>query len=315
MKFGFALLLLISANAVQAQSPIAAPRPAPGLVEQLRPMYDGFFDVGEVKGKIGGTSAIVLRKPVFSDDARRAGVGGRVRVEVVIAPDGTVSSAKAVSGPNVHYAAAERASLTSVFKPTGTSIDGHLTYDFLIKKPNWFLVGFDLYAGYESNPGVIRAAFPEQWSEEHAIATKLTELIIANPRLDVPKLESIETRNGSSAIVTATVTLPVPPSPDEFRNLAAGLRDKIRLRLKNDPTALSQFSLGERFVEALLARDPGALAGLNALIGRTLDDGTALPPEFVGKLRSFHDLPADNRRRAEFSQLISDLRRIDATSD
>jgi hypothetical protein len=313
MKFGFVFLLLIFAIAAHAQSPTVAPRPAPGIVVQFRPMYDGFFDVGEVRGKIGGTTAIVLRKPVFSDDAKRAGVGGRVRVGIVIAPDGTVSSAKAVSGPEVHYAAAERAALISVFKPTGTSIDGHLTYDFLIRKPNWFLVAFDLYAGYESNPGVIRAAFPEQWIDEHAIATKLTELIIANPRLDVPKLESFETRNGSSAIVTASVT--VPPSPTEFRNLATGLRDKIRQRLKNDPTALSQFNLGERFVEALLARDPGAFAGLNALIGITLGEDRTLPADFVGKLRSFHELPNDNARREGFSQLISDLRRIESITD
>ncbi len=312
MKLGIIVLALIFASVAHAQSPAASPRPIPGFVEPIRPMYYGFFDVGEVKGKIGGTSAIVLRKPVFGDQARLSAASGRVRVEIEIAPDGTVSAAKPVSGPEAHYAAAERAALGSVFKPTGTSINGHLTYEFIIRKPNWFLVAFDLYAGYESNPGVIQAAFPEQWTEERSIAAKLLELIAANPRADIPRLESFEKGTGSSAVSTASVTVPVPPSPAEFRNLAASLRDKIRLRLKPDRSALSQFKLGERFVEALLARDPGALAGLNPVIDKALAEDDSLPPEFINRLRSFSELPNDHARREGFAQLIDDLRRIGA---
>ncbi|MBK8812885.1 MAG: energy transducer TonB [Acidobacteria bacterium] len=286
LKF-FVFLALLSANVAAQQPKIDPPRPdgAPQIRESFNfPRYPNFFRVGEIKGKIAPAKAIYLPTPTFPENAREAGVDGKVRVDIIIATDGTVSSAKSVSGAKEFFPAAETAAVNSRFLPPGIEVAAYLTYEFIIRKPNWFLVAFDLYTIPDSNPGVIRKAFPSDWAEEIELAERLIE--IGRRRPPRPNLVgATRTATDNTTMIRASVSLPSP----ELNAAATNLAGKIRLRLAADPASLRQFELAEGFIQALTAfRNPAMQNYSTGLLRRFVDESPEnLPPTWIARLRGF----------------------------
>jgi TonB family protein len=87
-------------------------------------------------GSLTEADAVKLVKPVYSQIAARARIGGKVVVEVVLDEHGSVKSAKAISGSAMLKNECEAAALRSQFKPrmwNGEPIaaTGQVTYNFI----------------------------------------------------------------------------------------------------------------------------------------------------------------------------------------
>ena len=68
--------------------------------------------------------------PLFPPLARQAGLAGTVKIEVVVALDGKVKSARAVGGPPVFITAALEAAKQWVFEPAGKETTQILEFAF-----------------------------------------------------------------------------------------------------------------------------------------------------------------------------------------
>ena len=68
--------------------------------------------------------------PIFPELARRMNVAGSVKVEVIVAPNGTVKSAKALGGHPLLIDAALKAAKDSKFEPAGEETKELITYNF-----------------------------------------------------------------------------------------------------------------------------------------------------------------------------------------
>ena len=89
-----------------------------------------------IEGGVLNSKAVSLPKPVFSEEAKRLKVSGRVTVRVVVDENGKVISAQATDGPAPLRAAAEDAARQATFEPTvkdgiTVKVSGLLTYDFV----------------------------------------------------------------------------------------------------------------------------------------------------------------------------------------
>jgi TonB family protein len=69
-------------------------------------------------------------KPVFPELAKRMNVAGSVKVECVVAPNGTVKSAKALGGHPLLIDAALTAAKSSKFEPAAEETKELITYNF-----------------------------------------------------------------------------------------------------------------------------------------------------------------------------------------
>jgi len=106
------------------------PEPAETAEEKPPPQTPSRISGGVLNGK-----ATSLPQPVYPRVARRAGISGRVVVQVLISKSGDVISASAFSGPALLRPAAVRAARRAKFSPTLLSgqpvtVSGVLTYDF-----------------------------------------------------------------------------------------------------------------------------------------------------------------------------------------
>ena len=86
-------------------------------------------------GSLTEANATRMAKPVYSPMAQRTNIEGRVVVDLELNADGNVTSAKAISGPQILRQAAEDAASKSKFKPAmfaGKPIKGKgtITYNF-----------------------------------------------------------------------------------------------------------------------------------------------------------------------------------------
>lgn len=95
------------------------------------PMITPFSRVG---GVLNG-KATSLPKPDYPEEARRAKVGGKVQVRLLINKAGDVVKASAISGDPILRPAAEEAALQAKFTPTLLSgepveVSGLITYTF-----------------------------------------------------------------------------------------------------------------------------------------------------------------------------------------
>ena len=68
--------------------------------------------------------------PVFPELAKRMNVAGSVKVEVVVAPNGMVKSAKALGGHPLLIDAALKAAKDSKFEPAAEETKELITYNF-----------------------------------------------------------------------------------------------------------------------------------------------------------------------------------------
>jgi len=299
-------LIAFLAVAVAAQPSI---KPQPQFVpDLLGPDYSPFFVVGEVKGRIVPARAIVLRRPEFVEEARDAAVEGLVRVDIVIAPDGTVSSAKAVSGPSPLYETCEYAATNSRFLPPGAEVPGFLQYEFRVKKPNWFTVSFDLYAVSRMRPAVMRKAFAEDWVRENEIAALLIEAQSAFRR--VPALMVVFEKRDQKMSAELRVD-DVPKFARDAGGLTLELRQLLRERLESDPGAMELFRLGEAFVTLSVADYPGNRGTIADLLEPFVDrPPKLLPPETFGRLREFYFRVRGKKYDSYFQDLDDLLREL-----
>lgn len=72
----------------------------------------------------------VATKPIFPELAKRMNVAGSVKVECVVAPNGTVKSAKALGGHPLLIDAAVTAAKSSKFEPAAEETKELITYNF-----------------------------------------------------------------------------------------------------------------------------------------------------------------------------------------
>lgn len=316
-----ALIMILAAGAA-AQSgpkPRPSPRQEPGLKSQpqfipdfLSPDYSAFYVVGDVKGRIVPARAISLRRPAFVDEARDAGVEGKVRVDIVIAPDGTVASAKAVNGPSQFYETCEYAAKNSRFLPSGAEVPGYLQYEFSIKKPNWFAVSTDLYAISRMSPAVIRKALPADWVREIEIADRLVgtqSTLRGRPALIVV----FESRGRNMSKALAKIDVPKPGR--DTAALALELRQLIRARLETDPDALELFRLGETFATIAVSEDVRSdMTTLELLEPYINRPPKALPAETFSIFRDFYEKIREGKMTGyaiELGNLLRELRTFD----
>jgi protein TonB len=91
------------------------------------------------KDKVIKGELIEAPPPVYPDEAKKEKIEGKVVVAIVIGHDGNVISAKAKSGPEALYGAAETAASKARFKPTTkdgipAKVYGMMTYNFVLDK-------------------------------------------------------------------------------------------------------------------------------------------------------------------------------------
>lgn len=237
--------------------------------------YDGSenFTVGEVKGTVK-TKAVYLPKPVYPDEARRAGVEGTVRVQISIDEQGNVTNAASLSGNVLLTGVAESAARRSKFRilrdTTGQAIKaaGVMVYSFEIKKAGWSKIGYDLNllkqlpVSMVSIPAISKAIDPE-WTTEKELFARLEEIRQGAPdppEKPFPVLVSSGINKYPNEIAVQSQTMVVTPpqraTPDQaaiVQNLISGLRG----RLANDELSSWQFDLGLNLGTAFqLFRDP-----------------------------------------------------------
>jgi TonB family protein len=233
-----------------------------------------FFKAGEITGRLGGAKAIMLEKPVYSDEARISGAEGKVRVEIAIDEDGNVTGARAVSGPPELYTAAEKAALKSRFTVPktgggGAPVEGYLNYEFLIEAPNWFTVAYAITAFdvRPVGPGAVRKAFPSDWKEEHELLRRLAETKPVDLGDLKPKIvfESKQD-SGNSSILTQRIEGRIGPPPIDYETVAltGDLISSLRKRLEDDPPNLWRFDLCLNLLGAAILR-PDRASGRRAV--------------------------------------------------
>ncbi len=288
-----------------------------------------FFRVGDITGNIGEAKAIVLMKPVFPIEAKEAGAEGKVRVQIEIDENGGVTSAKAVSGHQLLYEAAQSAALKSKFltpKINGQreKLAGYLNYNFLIETPNWFKVGYDLALG-ERVPrigflqtAVIKKAFQADWKTENDLILKLAEIIRANSHKNEPLIISRRIENSvgqTSASQRGEIRLNIPPRNYEFISISQNLLSALRARLGDDEKSLWQFNLGGAFIEFQgLFRNPKMRPEAFEILRRFIKDApTDIQPDFTTNVKNlinlFEQKPSE-QVRIEIGRTIANLQKI-----
>src|SRR5215203_2537110 len=115
MRTGFFILMVLVfafvASGVFAQTgsvPVLKDNSIPASGEEI-------YQIGDVRGTIR-RKAVFLPKPPFPREALEAGADGTVKVEVVIDGEGSVVSAKAVSGNPLLYAVSEETARKTNFR-------------------------------------------------------------------------------------------------------------------------------------------------------------------------------------------------------
>jgi protein TonB len=92
-----------------------------------------------VSGGVLNDKAVSKPQPVYPPIAKQAKASGTVKVRVLVGEDGSVISAKAVSGHKLLRQAAIDAAMLAKFEPVVVSgqkakVSGLLTYDFAYEK-------------------------------------------------------------------------------------------------------------------------------------------------------------------------------------
>jgi TonB family protein len=255
----------------------AAPRRnAPGIADARQLNLPDFFKVGEITGRIGEARAVYLAKPLYPEEAKTAGAEGKVKVEIVIDEDGSVLSAKAVSGDPLLFEATQTAALKSrFFTPAKdgqkTKVSGHLNYNFLIETPNWFAVVFGLGPVDDGvRPAAIKKALAPDWTEENELLRQFTELKRARPADLRPQIVvDPKTNSGTGGGIPPRIEgrVNIPPVNYEAIGVSQKLIAALQKRLANDPPALWQLNLHLELGRALsIYRDPAGRRNTVAIL-------------------------------------------------
>jgi TonB family protein len=117
----------------QVEKPeITIPKPPP-IIKKSEP--EETKKTTTVSGGVVNGKATSLPKPAYPPPARAVGAGGKVDVQVTIDENGSVVSAKAISGHPLLRNSAERAARSAKFSPTYLSkqpvkVSGLIVYNF-----------------------------------------------------------------------------------------------------------------------------------------------------------------------------------------
>lgn len=114
------------------ETPSKTPTPKPADIDEPKspPAKPGQISGGVLNGK-----ATSLPQPIYPPAARRAGISGRVVVQILVGKAGDVILASAFSGPALLRPAAVRAARRAKFPPTiragqAVTVSGMLVYNF-----------------------------------------------------------------------------------------------------------------------------------------------------------------------------------------
>ncbi len=289
-----------------------------------------YYTIGDITGIISGTKAVYLAKPTFPNEAKEAGAEGKIKVEIEIDPDGGVTSAKAVSGDQLFYETVRNAALKSKFltpKINGQreKVSGYLNYNFVIEKPNWFKVGYDL-AIIEKVPSlyflqttVIKKALPSDWQTENDLILKLEEIKRTTPRQNTPvlvtdnKVDVFSDRNRTSQQIQGRLI--IPQQNYEQVSISQRLVSELRARLGNDARSLWQFNLGVSFIEFQETfRNPQTRRESFEILDRlTQNTPSDIQPAFLDQLKNLTYLAGQkvsDKDRIEIGKTVANLQKI-----
>lgn len=205
--------------------------------------------VADVRGTIK-RKAVILPKPIYPMEARHLAADGDVRVDVVVDAEGSVISAKAVSGESVLFYVCEAAAKRTKFRRIdGAAPDytetGNLVYGFSLAKISWLRAGFELgLVQIETSNDIVNLRHLNRllnanWTPERDATGKLIAIYdtLRGVRLKPPELVAAEnSSDGRSKSSAAAWKLPAVPALDSRarRNasaLANELISAIRTRL------------------------------------------------------------------------------------
>ena len=231
----------------------------------IQPSSAGLYQVGELRGnvksKVGFLPTLEYPREAISGDAE-----GQVSVQIAIDEEGNVTSANAMTGPQVLKSYCEQVAKRTKFRiyrvdgqPSKTT--GELIYQFEIKKAGWSRVGADLtgmqlaFSLRYFPVAPIMKAFKSEWLDEREmlgqIARMKSDELEKYPReraTEIPTIQrqTVKTANGafmSSAISRGRMSVPNLPTPERIA-IFHRLTRSIRTRLADDALALWQFDLG-----------------------------------------------------------------------
>lgn len=292
---------------------------APVLKDNSNGDAEEGYQIGEIRGSVR-RKAVLLPKPLYPREALEAGADGAVKVEIVIDTEGTVISAKAVSGHPLLYPTAEETASKTKFRRTDSPDPnfreaGTLTYNFAIEKAGWLRIGFDLAAIQKAPtlrpfivPRVARAFQPD-WTEEHALLGKLTEMRRAEvenpnnmPNSDNPVFvrKNIPPQNGtlqSEIRGEIRISIPNPPTGERIA-LAQNLIALLQSRLASDPSSLWKFNTGTNLIKAFeIGRNPNESRNAAQILRQSLDTAPPeIPAETRGALQKLIEIFESGRR-------------------
>ncbi|MBA3634166.1 MAG: energy transducer TonB [Acidobacteria bacterium] len=329
-KTAFVLISVLALFSVRvfSQEPFPIQETPPVLIDNDLGSPE-FYRIGDITGNIGEAKAVILAKPTYSNEAKEAGAEGKVKVQIEIDEDGGVTSAKAVSGHQLLYEAAQTAALKSKFltpKINGQreKTSGYLNYNFLIEMPNWFKVGYDL-ALVEKVPtidflqtAIIKKAFQPDWQTENDLILQLAEIKRANPNKNEPLFVNktvINSVGRNSASQRGETRLNIPQQNYEQVSVSQNLISHLRGRLGNDEKSLWQFNLGVDLIKFQeLFRNPKTRPESFEFLRRFVQDAPAdIQPDFLQQLKNLINLleqKSSEQGRIEIGKIIARLQKI-----
>lgn len=314
MKFKFFAVSLLFLGAVNAFSQ------APAIKDNTTEKPEEILSVGEVRGTIK-RKAVFLPKPRYPQEALEAGADGTVKVEVAIDAEGSVVTAKAISGNPLFFAVSEETARRTKFRraPIADAAEtGLIIYNFAIEKASWLRIGYDL-AAIQKAPTMrplsvprIAKTFPTDWTSELEILGKLSEMRRAeietqnaSPVDDKPVIvkRSAPSVNGQGqAEMRAQILMPKlnPPTPERTA-LAQSLMSLLQSRLAADEANLWRLNLGAALFNAsALTRYPNESRRAALLLRQALDGAPAnTPAEALAALRELIEIFESGRRSVE----------------
>jgi TonB family protein len=307
-----------------SQRPVFSPRP----VMQTESAPE-FYRVGEITGNIGGAKALYLAKPVYAVQARESGADGKVKVEIEIGEDGSVTSAKAVSGEPALFDAAQNAALASRFSVPkvdgrGTKVSGSLNYDFIIETPNWFKVGYDValigkapsLAYFQT--AVIKKVIQPDWKTELDSLAQLQEIRRAEKK-ELADMPDEPVRSGTigrtSGSQTLQMRLPIPTQNPQKIVIAQNLFPALQARLAGDAANLWQLNLGAAFIKVQeVYRNPATRGSAGEVLKPYLDNAPGgVSTEIIEQLKKLVEAFENNSSgdiRNEIGKAIAALQKI-----
>jgi TonB family protein len=313
----FLILLVLGASGAAAQTdsvPVLKDNSNPNTSEET-------YRVGDVRGNIR-RKAVFLPKPPYPPGVLEAGADGTVRVEIVIDAEGSVVSAKAISGHPLLYETAETTALKTKFRRAAAADPnfketGVIVYSFAIERAGWLRIGYDL-AVIQKAPTLrpfivsrVAKAFEADWKGELELLGKLAEMRRIEMQTDnaVPEDKPVFVRKtdpsqkgARQSSISAEIKIPVPNPPTGERiAVAQNLTANLQSRLAGNESDLWKFNLGVNLVKTLeMFRNPTENRAAAEILRQFADSAPSdISPETLTALREVIEFYESGRRSVE----------------